>query len=235
MPVREPPELTMGQAIGQSLSFAVGVAISPLPIIGVVLMLATPRARTNGPAFLVGWIAGLAVLGTVVLLISSGADASSDGQPATWVGILKLVLGALLLLLAIKQFRGRPRGDEVPTLPKWMQAIDGFNGPKALGMGALLADVNPKNGLMTVGAGAAIAQTGIGAGEQAVALAIFIVIASLGVGAPVAMFFLLGDRAPKMLTELKDWMASNNAVIMAVLVLVIGVKLIGDGISVLSG
>jgi hypothetical protein len=30
------------------LSFGVGVALSPIPIIGVVLMLGTPRARTNG-------------------------------------------------------------------------------------------------------------------------------------------------------------------------------------------
>jgi hypothetical protein len=44
----------MGEAIGQVLSFAVGVAISPVPIIAVVLMLATRRGRVNGPAFLTG-------------------------------------------------------------------------------------------------------------------------------------------------------------------------------------
>ena len=33
---------------------------------------------------------------------------------------------------------------------------------------------------------------------------------------------------------MKDWMAANNAAIMAVLLLVIGAKLIGDGISGLS-
>jgi threonine/homoserine/homoserine lactone efflux protein len=224
----------MAQAIGQILPFAVGVAVSPIPIIGVVLMLATPRARANGPAFLLGWVAGLAILGTVVLLISSGASASSQGSPATWVGVLKIVLGALLLLVALKQWRGRPRGGAQPQLPKWMRAIDGFQAPKALGMGALLATVNPKNGLMTVGACAAIAQTGIGAGEQAVALAVFILIATLGVGAPVVLFFAMGDRSAKMLADLKDWMASENATIMAILMLVIGAKLIGDGISGLA-
>jgi hypothetical protein len=224
----------VGQAIGQILPFALGVAISPIPIIGVVLMLATPRARVTGLAFLGGWIAGLAILGTVVLLISSGANASSGGQPATWVGILKLVLGALLLLVAVKQWRGRPHGDEPAHLPKWMEAIDHLGGPKALGLGALLAAANPKNGLMTVGAGAAIAQTGIDAGQQAVVLAIFVVLASVGVAAPVVLFFALGDRSVTLLGELKDWMASNNAVIMAVLMLVIGVKLIGDGITALA-
>jgi Sap, sulfolipid-1-addressing protein len=66
----------MGQAIGQVISFSVGVALSPVPIIAVVLMLATPKGRVNGPSFLIGWIAGLAVLGTIVRLISSGASAA---------------------------------------------------------------------------------------------------------------------------------------------------------------
>lgn len=47
----------MGQAIGQSLSLAVGIALSPVPIIAVILMLVTQRARVNGPAFVVGWLA----------------------------------------------------------------------------------------------------------------------------------------------------------------------------------
>jgi hypothetical protein len=224
----------MGAAIGQILSLAVGVAVSPVAVIGVVLMLATPRARANGPAFLAGWVGGLAVLGTIVLLVAGGADANDGGQPADWVGVLKLVLGAALLLVAAKQWRGRPRGGEEAKLPTWMAAIDGFGAGKALGMGALLAAVNPKNGLITIGAAAAIAQTGAGAGEQAVALAVFIVIASLGVGAPLALYFALGDRSAAMLADLKEWMAANHPAIRAVLLLVIGAKLLGDGIGVLT-
>lgn len=224
----------MGAAIGQILPFAVAVAISPMPIIGVVLMLATPRARSNGPAFLIGWIAGLAILGTVVLLVSSGASASDDGQPEDWVSILKLVLGVLLLLVAVRQWRGRPRGDEQPQLPKWMRAIDTFTAPKALAMGALLAALNPKNALLTIAAGATIAGTGISAAEQAGALAVFIVIATVGVAAPVVVYFALGSRSAEVLEEMKNWMSANNAAIMAVLLLVIGAKLIGDGISGLS-
>ena len=111
----------MGQAIGQILSLGVGVALSPVPIIAVVLMLATRKGRTNGPAFLVGWMVGIAVLGTIVLLIASGASASKHGAPATWVSILKIVLGALLLLVAARQWRSRPRGDQEPQLPAWMK------------------------------------------------------------------------------------------------------------------
>ena len=224
----------MGQAIGQVLSFGVGVALSPVPIIAVVLMLATPRGRANGPAFLAGWIAGIAVLGTIVLLIASGASASKHGAPATWVSILKIVLGVLLLLLAAKQWRGRPRGEGEPRLPAWMKAIDKFTAVRSTAMGIALSAVNPKNLLLVVGAAAAIAQTGASPGSQAVALAVFILIATLGVGAPVAIYFLMGQRAPKILGELHDWMARENATIMAVICLIIGAKLIGDAITALA-
>jgi threonine/homoserine/homoserine lactone efflux protein len=222
----------MKDAIGQVLPLGIAVAISPVPIIAVVLMLATPRARSNGPAFVVGWIVGMAIVGTVVLLASGGASASDGGGPATWVSVLKLVLGVLLLLVGVREWRRRPRrGEHDAALPTWMQTIDSFRAPKAVGMGALLSGVNPKNLILTVGAAVAIAQTGIAAGEQAVALAVFIVLGTVGVAAPVVVFFALGERSREMLDTMRAWMAANNAAIMAVLILVIGTKLLGDGIS----
>jgi threonine/homoserine/homoserine lactone efflux protein len=220
----------LAEAIGQVLSFRVGVALSPVPIIGVVLMLATPRARSNGLAFIAGWILGLAVVGTLVLLASSGV-ASEQGEPADWVNWLKLVLGLLLLAVAVKEWRARPQDDAEPEMPKWMATIDSFTPGKAAGFGALLSGINPKNLLLCVGAAAAIAQTGVPAGEQAVALAVFVLIATLGPGAPVAIYFALGERSEQILDRLEVWMSDNNAAIMAVLCLVIGVKLIGDAIS----
>jgi len=221
----------MGEAIGQSLSLAVGVALSPVPIIAVILMLVTRRARTNGPLFVIGWLIGLAVVGSIVLLIAEPTDANANGQPATWVDILKLVLGLMLVLVALKQWRGRPReGVEAPA-PKWMGAIDGFTPAKSLGAGVALSAVNPKNLLLAVGAAAGIAQTGISGGDQAVAYAVFAVIGTVGVAAPVAIYFALGDRSGKILDALKRWMSHNNAVIMAVLCVVIGAKLVGDAIA----
>jgi threonine/homoserine/homoserine lactone efflux protein len=224
----------MGEAIGQVLSFGVGVALSPVPIIAVVLMLATSRGATNGPAFLLGWVLGLGVAGTVILLISSGADASDDGAPATWASILKIVLGLGLVAIAVKQRRGRPHGDAEPGLPKWMSSIDAFTPVRSVAMGVALSAINPKNLIMVAGAAAAIASTGASTGDQAVALAVFVVVGTLGPGAPVAIFFLMGERAQKILDGLKLWMARENTTIMAVLCLVIGAKLIGDAISGLA-
>jgi Sap, sulfolipid-1-addressing protein len=220
----------VGQAIGGSLALAIGVALSPVPIIAVVLMLTTRRARVNGPLFVLGWLAGLAVVGAIVLSVSGPAGASSSGSPATWVSWVKVVLGLLLLLLAVRQFRGRPKEGEQAHLPKWMARIDDIRPLAACGLAALLAGVNPKNLLLAVGGAASIAQTGISGGEQAIAYLVFALVGTLGVGTPVGIYFALGPRAEKPLAGLKDWMGEHNAVIC----LVIGVKLIGDAISGLS-
>jgi hypothetical protein len=44
----------MGQGISEVLTFAIGFAISPVPIIAVILMLFSQQARVNGPTFLAG-------------------------------------------------------------------------------------------------------------------------------------------------------------------------------------
>jgi threonine/homoserine/homoserine lactone efflux protein len=225
----------MGAAIGGSLPLAIGMAISPIPIIALVLVLTAKRGRITGPAFLLGWLCALAVLGAIVLCIAGPANADSSGSPATWVSWLKIVLGVLLLALAVQQFRGRPADGDAAAMPKWMASVDTIKPPAALGLGAALAVVNPKNLLLGVGGATTIAQTGISGGEQAVAYAVFALIGTLGVGIPVVIYFALGDRSAKILGVIKDWMGKNNAVIMAVLCLLIGVKLIGDAISGLAG
>jgi threonine/homoserine/homoserine lactone efflux protein len=221
----------VGQAIGGVLPTAVGVALSPLPIVAVVLMLVTPHGRVNGPAFIVGWWIGLAVVGGLVLSLSSGVGATSGDAPATWVSWLKLILGVLMLLVAGRQWRGRPHGDEEPATPKWMGALDGFTAIKATAAGVALSALNPKNLLLAVAGAAAIAGTGLSTGDEAVVWIVFILIASIGVAAPVVIAFAMGDRSRALLDRLKTWMARENAVIMAVLLLVIGVKLIGDAIT----
>ncbi|WP_251151944.1 GAP family protein [Cellulosimicrobium sp. Marseille-Q4280] len=223
----------MGAAIGQSLPVAVGVMISPLPIVAVVLMLTSGKARANAVAFLLGWFVAVGGVALVVALLA-GSAAPDSGGPAEWVAWVKIVLGLLLLFVAVRQWRGRPRGDVEPPAPRWMAAIDSFTPVKALGLAVLLGAVNPKNLLLAVSGGAAIGSAA--GGDVAVSITaavVFALVASLGVATPVVIYVSMGTRAAALLDGLKSWLIHNNAVVMAVLLLVIGAKMIGDGISAL--
>jgi threonine/homoserine/homoserine lactone efflux protein len=112
-----------------------------------------------------------------------------------------------------------------------MGALDSFTPIKAGGAGVLLSGLNPKNLLLAVAGALAIAQAGISTGEEVASYVVFVAVASIGVAAPVVLYFALGERSRGLLDGMRDWMARNNAVIMAVLLLIIGVKLIGDAIS----
>lgn len=224
----------MGEAIGQIIPLALAVALSPLPIVAVVLMLGTPLGRVNGPSFVLGWIVGLTAVGALVIVLSHVVDATAVDGPADWVGWLKLVLGLLLVLLAVEQWRGRPSDGEEQEFPAWMATIDAFTPGKATSLGLVLSAVNPKNLLLTVSAATAIASFGASDADEAVVLAIFIVIATVGPALPVAISIAMGKKATELLDGLRSWMATNNVAIMVVLLLIIGAKMLGDGISLLS-
>jgi threonine/homoserine/homoserine lactone efflux protein len=221
----------VGQALGDVLPIAVAVAIFPVPIIAVVLLLGSDRGTGKAVAFVLTWCVGLAAVGAVVLALAGIADATTDGEPATWVNVLLLALGLLLLALAIKQWRGRPRGEEEAPMPAWMRTIDDFTLVKAAGAGFALTALNPKNVLLVAAAAAEIAEVGLSAGREIAVLAAFVILASLGVITPVVVSLALGDRSRALLEGLRGWMARYNAVIMTVLFLLIGAKLIGDAIS----
>ena len=70
----------MGAAVGDVLGLAAGVAVSPLPIVAMILVLATPQGRANGSLFGLGWLAGLSILGAVVLLLAGSAGASDEAN-----------------------------------------------------------------------------------------------------------------------------------------------------------
>jgi threonine/homoserine/homoserine lactone efflux protein len=225
----------MGQAIGGSLPLALGVALSPAAIIAVVLMLTSRRAKVNGPVFVLGWLIGLGIVGAIVLAVAGAGSASKSGTPAAWVDWVKIAAGVVLLLVAARVFRSRPHGDEQPQMPKWLATIDKTTPLAALGLGAAMSGANPKNLVLAVGGAAAIAQTGIPGGQQAIAYLVFALVSTLGVGIPVIIYFAMGTRSDKLLAGLKDWMSAHNAAITAVLCLIIAAKLIGDGISGLAG
>jgi threonine/homoserine/homoserine lactone efflux protein len=223
----------LGDAIGDLLPSAFAVALSPIPIVAVVLVLGAPHARTAGPAFAFGWIAGLlSVSVIVVLLVGSGDDPDSDDPGLNW---LKIVIGIVFLLMAVKQWTKRPKQGEEPETPGWMATIDAATPARAALLGAALSGANPKNLALTLAAAASIAEAGLDQTDTAIAVATFIALGSVTVAGSVLFYLVAADRAARPLAAVSQFMSDNNAVIMMVVLLLIGAKLLGDGLAVLWG
>ena len=163
--------------------------------------------------------------------LSSIIPPADPNAPNPIGGVIKLVLGAALIFLAVRQWLGRPREGEDAKLPKWMSAIDSLTTGRGFVLGFVLAAVNPKNLLLAIAGGYAIGGAGLPLGSIVVVMLVFVVIAASTVLIPVIAFLIAGDRAKAPLGNLRVWLVDNNATIMAVVLLVIGVALIGKGIG----
>jgi threonine/homoserine/homoserine lactone efflux protein len=223
----------MSEAIGEILPLAVGIAVSPVPVIAVILMLLSQRARPNSLAFTTGWIVGIVGTSVVVLAIARSQDLTSEGEPSDGVSWAKLLIGLLLLLLAVKQWRQRPASGAEAVMPKWMAKIDAMKPMTSLGLAIVLSALNPKNLLLTMSAAVAIAQAELSSGDAAVSIAVFTVVAASTVVAPTLAHLFGGQRVQPTLDRMKVWLTENNATVMAVLLLVIGTSLFGKGIGAL--
>ncbi|MFA5884402.1 MAG: GAP family protein [Acidimicrobiia bacterium] len=224
----------MGPSISEVLPWAIGVAISPIPLIAVILMLFTPRAKQNGPAFLLGWVVGLGVLAAVVYVIADALDVSTDSSASDSTSTLKIVLGAALLFGGLRRLRNRtPSGTEA-TMPKWMTSVDAFTPAKAAGLGVVLGAVNPKNLVLTLGAATGLAQMGGSTGDAVAGLVAFVVIASSTTAVAVGYRLFGGETSRAHLEDAKAWLVEHNEAVMAVLFLVFGVVILSEGLGLLT-
>ena len=221
----------IGQALGQVLSQAIGIAISPVPIIFVIVVLFSRRATTNAAAFLLGWAVGVLA---VFLIASAAVDGATDDGPSDTQGVVQLLLGLLFLVLAVRQWRSRPAPGTTPEPPAFLAKVETMGPAVALGLGLLLTAVNPKNLALLVSAGADAGQFGLDAGELAVVAVVFLLVTMIGVAAPVVLTLALGDRAQVILHGWEDWLSHNNNTVMLVLFAVLAFKMLGSGISALS-
>lgn len=221
----------MGSVIGEILPLALGIAISPVPIIAAILMLLSPKAKRVSVGFLVGWVVGIIAVVVAFTLLSGLIP--QEGQEASnpIAGTIKILLGAGLLVLAVRQWRMRPKPGEKAALPKWMAAIDTVTSGRAAFLGFLLSAANPKNLLMAIGAGLVIGAGGLTRAEESIAIAIFVLIAASTVAIPVIAYLVASKRMTAPLESLRDWLVQNNATVMTVLLLVLGVVVIGNGIE----
>lgn len=220
----------MTSSLGDLLPFAAAIALSPFPVLAIILLLTTPRATANGVAFALGWVVGLSAIsvGFVALAGAVGADDPGGSAGVAWG---RLGLGVLLLAAAAKKWRGRPPEGVEPPAPAWMERLAGMEPGRALVLGLALGGANPKNLALAGAAGASIVEAGADAGTDVASIALFVLLASSTVLGAVGAHLVLGDRAAAALSRVDAAMRQHQVVIVCIVLLVFGLKLVGDGLA----
>ncbi|TDP31142.1 GAP family protein [Nocardia ignorata] len=221
----------MGPVIGDLLPLAVGVALSPIPIVATILMIVSARGKGAAIGFATGWVLGILMVTGVVTLFAGNLGGSDDSEPGAAAAWIKIVLGVLLVGLAVKQWQARSQTE----VPGWMRAIDTLTPVKATGFGALLSGVNPKNLLLCVSAGVAIGAARLGTGGAIGAIVVFTVLASATVLTVVLGYLVAAERLGPALDRLRVWLQDNNHAVMAIVLLVMGAVVLGKGLGGLPG
>lgn len=219
----------MSQIFAAILSPAVGVLISPFPIVGLILILLSDKARVNSLFYMAGWILGNAAVFAISMYFM-GMNSSSQDDPSTLAKIIALILGILLIALSVKEFRGRPKAGEEAKTPKWFDKMSKIESLGAAGFGLFLSALNPKNALLSISAGTAVGALKLSSGYEISAIILYTLIASCSIIVPTVAFLIAGKRLDKMLDSMRIWLVHNNAVIMSVLMLMIGLNMIGKAI-----
>lgn len=218
----------MSGALGDVLVAAVAVALSPVPVIAVVLVVGSPRGRTSGPAFAVGWVVGLSVVAVAVTLLAAGAD-DPDGGSARALAIARIVVGVGFLALAVRKWTRE--GTDDPAPPAWMGTVGSVGPGKALSLGLATSAANPKNLALTATAVGAVAESGAASGTTAATLAVFVVVASTTVVGAVVAQLLAPERSAAPLASVQRFMTDHERPITVVVLLLLGAKLLGDGLA----
>jgi hypothetical protein len=218
-----------GSLLTTLIPLALVIALSPLSVIPAVLVLQAPRPRPTGLAFLGSWLLGLAAL-TAIFVASSGALEGLHNKPPTWASWLRVVLGLALIAFGIYRWLTRHGHTESP---KWMRSFATLTPRRAVITGLVLVVVRLEVLIMCALAGLAIGSSGLGMAANWILAAIFVAVAASTVAVPILAYAGAGDRLDDSMARLKDWMERNNAAMLAVILVLIGLMVLYNGASAL--
>jgi hypothetical protein len=225
----------VGNAVGELLPLAIALAVGPLPIIALMLILASGTATAKGVAFVGGRLLSLLVFVIAALLIFSALHDPTLGHrahPSPVISSVRIVVGVVLLALAARMWRRRG-GQTGPS--KLSRRVDGLTTGGAFGLGVAVTAIDPASISIGVLVGLDIAAARLAVAAEIGLVVAFVVLSTVSVTAPLLAYLLGGEAARRKLAALKVWLQANEKTVMMVLFVLVGAMLIVRGIRDLAG
>lgn len=216
----------MGSVMGDIVPPALGIALSPFPLVPAILLLLNSRPVAASSAFLLGWTGGIA--SATLLFTELGAAAEFAPDPPAWtIAWARIGLGPLLLLAGVRLWRRRRQRRD----PVWIRALESASWVRALQLGLLLSAANPKILLLVAAGGVSIGTAGLTTRGVIASVVAFTVIGSSTVALPPLLRLLVGARILGPLGEAKTWLRAHSTAVVALVLGLIGVVLVAKGVG----
>jgi uncharacterized membrane protein YidH (DUF202 family) len=210
------------------LAQSIGVAASPVPIVGVTVALMSPRGRPNGVAFLGGWITGIALVAIGTFLAAGNLDLSSGSTASRAIGGAQIGVGVLLFAEGTRRWvdllRRGARGE------LWSDTFHRLTPTTAIAFGFALAALNPKNFGLAAGAAVDVARADLHPFASAAWLVGFVAIACATVATPVAYATVRDRSARRVLERWRDWLSRHGETLLVGVLWIVGLVFVAQGV-----
>jgi hypothetical protein len=205
----------------------IGLAITlePIPLTAFILILASKRGVRKGAAFVSGWLVSLGIVVAVTVLATGNSPPKPNTAPSLGALAVKIALGVVLLLIALRHYRrmGQPKKPKKP--PKWQAGVDSMSPWYAMA----LAPLTQPWGLIAAGA-ATVVQAKLSAWEDYLALVYFCVLASASYLLMEIYAALRPEATQDFLARLRQWIDTHTDQLIVWVSLVAGLWLIGKSV-----
>lgn len=211
---------------------ALAAMVSPTTLTFSVLVLVLgDRPLRTGLWFYFGALGATLGIGVVAAFVLGNAAADpSPGTPKTWVSIVDVVAGVLLIAFVVVRLRKPPNPKRTADAISQMQKVASSPAIAIVGAGAALA--NP--GAFIPIALKNISELNPTAAQYVVDWVFFAVVSLLPLLVFLVLLLVAREWAERLLNRVRGWLERNARTVAAVIVVLLAAALIRNGIAGLT-
>lgn len=210
---------------------ALAAMLSPTTLsFSVLALVLGDRPLRTGAWFYLGAFGATIAIGIAAAFVLGDAAASNTSTPKTWVAIVDVIAGALVLAVAVRLLRRPAAPDKAAGMIARMSAVASSPAIAIVGAGAMLA--NP-GGFIPL-ALKEISETDPSATQYVIEWVLFTLVALLPLAAALVMLVFARDRAVRTLDAARGWLERHAQKIAAALLVLIAAALLRNGIAGLT-